>query len=64
MSYRRDGDIVTIELTATQFNGLLMLLGASAADPRFQRMSLHLANAINVGNPDWTPYAVEDPAKP
>lgn len=63
MSFRRDGDRVTIELTTEQYHTLLLQLGYAmgAASARGESTDPHLrlVNAINEGNPNWTPYAVE-----
>lgn len=53
---------VLIELTMDQFHRLLIHLGeaAGAAAGRGEDITpyLRLANTINEGNPNWTPYAI------
>jgi hypothetical protein len=66
MSYKRHDDHITLELTADEFAGLLLALGyaAGAAHGRGEVKMfygwLRLVNAINDGNPDFTPYAIPD----
>jgi hypothetical protein len=64
MSYRRDGDQVTITITHAQFQQLMLLMGWRAGEirepgPITLKEAITLANAINEGNPNWKPYAVE-----
>lgn len=61
---RREGGRVHIELSEDEFTTLLCCVGfaVGATTTREARFSwLRLANAINEGNPAWTPYEV--PAK-
>lgn len=52
-------DIVTITLTADQFQTLLIMLGAATETGVVgQTEALRLVNAINGGNLNWTPYDV------
>ena len=65
MSYRRDGDTIKLELTADDYDSLLIALGYATS--RYQVGTrlfwrwLALANRINEGNPSFTPYEI--PAK-
>lgn len=68
MSYKREGDRVTIEISVEQYLSLMLVLGSAtgalqrragwlgAVDPR---AVLRLANAINEGNPNHRPYEVK-----
>ena len=92
MSYSRDGDRVTLDMSVEDFELLLYLLGVAAgtADrekdtPLLRRLvrlpgqqlagqfaialgigieglwrTLDLANRLNDGNPDFTPYKIPD----
>jgi hypothetical protein len=66
MSYRREGDTVTITLTVDQSESLMLVLGfalgRALSQPILRPESiLRLTNAINEGNPNWTPYKVDEP---
>ncbi|HEY1865919.1 MAG TPA: hypothetical protein VGG55_02520 [Candidatus Acidoferrales bacterium] len=62
MSWKREGDVVTLTLTPNQYANVLVALGIAArkASRDYDRGSFHawlrLANAVNEGNPDWTPH--------
>jgi hypothetical protein len=63
---REDGE-VTITLTDEQFDRLLLVLGFAIGksgpdSPISASLILGLVNAINEGNPNWTPYEVRDEA--
>jgi hypothetical protein len=62
--FKRGDGKVTFTLTEDQFALLMMAigmaLGSSYPHPISSRM-LALANAINEGNPDWTPYELKKP---
>jgi hypothetical protein len=62
---RREAGRVVIEITPDEYSGLLVLLGyaiGSAEDRGEDAASWwRLANAINEGNPDYTPYAIPPP---
>lgn len=64
---KRTPEGVTIELTSDQFDSLLLQLGYAAGAATLRGEPLHrflrLVNAINEGNPDWTPYEVADDAQ-
>ena len=65
MSWSREGDTVRIEISLDQFEMLLLTLGLAtgAAYRNGYRNQAHdvmrLANAINEGNSNWTPYEVK-----
>jgi hypothetical protein len=52
----------TVVFTKDDWDELMMLLGfalgSAGWDPDFLRMSLRFVNAINLGNPAFTPYEV------
>jgi hypothetical protein len=56
--------IVTLDLTRDEFDTLLLCMGYAAGAARQQEDTtlaasfLRLANAVNRGNPQWTPYAI------
>ena len=62
---------VTLDMPRATYEYLLIALGyytgaihASFGDPAVYR-ALALANELNEGNPDWTPYAIpEEPPMP
>lgn len=56
--FTRTPDGVLISLSNEQYTELMMALGAAAANPNMVWVSLRVANAINDGNPNWTPYIV------
>lgn len=73
---RREGGRVVIEISEEEFSGLLLMMGyaiGAAESENIQEKSawareynqrdawLRLANAINEGNPNYTPYAVPEP---
>jgi hypothetical protein len=64
----RDGNVV-ITLTTARFDELLISLGyaigcATVRDAwGLGEMMVELANEINSGNPNWTPYKVRDKGK-
>jgi hypothetical protein len=62
---RRENDRIYIELSAQQFEVLLLGLGMAAGcaakdNPGLFRSLLRLANAVNEGNPEWMAYRAED----
>jgi hypothetical protein len=63
-AYKRDGDVVTLTMSRDQFNTLLLALGMATgcahkqADAPMAFSFFCLVNAINDGNPDFTPYNV------
>lgn len=64
--YTEDNDgHVVITLTHHDYNALLLVLGFAAGGAMqkgnldMAHSFLKLANSINVGNPDWTPYLGE-----
>jgi hypothetical protein len=59
LGYSCEGDTVTLRLTLTNFDALLICLGTAAAYPETRGIALRLANAINVGNTRWIPYEEE-----
>ena len=61
-------ETVTFELTVDDFLKLLLALGRAAGEADRDRTDrdefwewIKLANAVNEGNPNWTPYAVDEP---
>jgi hypothetical protein len=70
MGYSREGDVVTVRMTADQYSSVIMALGIAAgqaskdSDDRGPfHFWLRLANAISDGNPEWRPYAVPEEAR-
>ncbi len=63
MMKRQDGRVY-IDLSEAEFNGLLTVLGYALGaalqdqDQLIANAMLRLANAVNEGNPQWSPYAV------
>ena len=60
MSYRREGDIVTLTLSADEFSSLQIGLGYTLAiartkDPDLWKRWIRLINSLNDGNPRWAP---------
>jgi hypothetical protein len=56
---KRENGRVVIEIEEGQFALLLLALGiatGNAGQSDFAAAFLRLANTINEGNPDWTPY--------
>lgn len=61
--FRRENGRVYLDLSEDDFDALLLTLGyaaGAARDERDMRLSLRVANAVNEGNPQWTPYALDD----
>jgi hypothetical protein len=60
LGYSRDGDIVTLRMSIDDFAGVLMALGISAGGMARDGLALSgwlaLANRLNRGNPNYTPY--------
>jgi hypothetical protein len=60
--YRRNGDKITITLDVEKFNELLSALATATGAaykhgaPRHARNIVRLCDAINEGNPSYTPY--------
>lgn len=69
LGYIREGDVVTLRMTEDDYQALLLRLGRAAASmvDTYGRdalvRELDLANRINAGNPDWTPYGLPAEAK-
>lgn len=60
---RRENGRVLIDISTDDFNSLLLCLGyatGAARDKATRNAWLRLANAVNEGNPDWTPYDVPE----
>ncbi|HTB10975.1 MAG TPA: hypothetical protein VK752_05365 [Bryobacteraceae bacterium] len=58
---RREGGRVVIDISEEEYTLLLLKLGYAtgrATDMADRNACLRLANAINEGNPQWTPYEV------
>jgi hypothetical protein len=66
MSYRKDGDKITIELTEQDYKLLMFGLGHAANHIRDQGIEaifytlVALTNRVNEGNPEFTPYEVPE----
>lgn len=64
--YSEEGDEVVLRMTQADYKLLVFLLGfaAGAADPDRQEglriWAMRLANNINVGNPHWTRYKLDE----
>lgn len=59
LGYSCEGDTVTLRLTLTNFDALLICLGTAAGFPETHAIALRVANAINVNNPRWILYEEE-----
>jgi hypothetical protein len=69
MTYTRDPDTVTLEMTPAEYSQLLLILGyatgsaSKANDKEMAYSVLAFANALNATNPDFRQYAIpEEPA--
>jgi hypothetical protein len=66
MSFKREGpDRIILTLTQAQFSAILFALGIATGRSEEELLRhewLRVADAINVGNPDWNPYF--PPGKP
>ena len=69
MPMKRENGRVLIDISEDQFGSLLLCLGyaigAAASDGKATKTAnnwLRLTNAINEGNPHYTPYKVSDDA--
>jgi hypothetical protein len=61
LGYSCDGGAVTIRMTEADYTKLLLYAGVATRHAGGAReMLLAWLNRLNVGNPDWTPYEVED----
>jgi hypothetical protein len=63
LGYKTDGETVTLTMTRDDYTRLLLHLGFAAG--AIERAgggrlcgSLALANRLNAGNPNWTPYEI------
>jgi len=59
------GKDITFSLTPDEFDSLLLMAGYAigAAFPDNRKLAyafLRLANRLNEGNPNWTPYQIPD----
>jgi hypothetical protein len=69
MTYKRHDDRVTLELTVDDFGSLLLALGYacgaahSKGEPKMFYAWMRLANVVNDGNPDFTPYEIPEEYK-
>jgi hypothetical protein len=63
LGYSRDGDVVTVRISADDFAGLMLCLGEASTlyDPA--HLALKIANAVNAGRPlsEWRPYVIPAP---
>ena len=78
MSFRRDGDRVTIEMSINDWDSMIVALGIAGGvliargspreSPRAFWRFTALVNRINQGNADFTPYTIpeefQDAARP
>lgn len=65
LGYSRDGDVVTLRMSADDYANLLLALGIAAGSrardgPGWLALALALANRLNAGNPQWTPYEIPE----
>lgn len=62
--YSRDGETVTLTMSAADYELLLMCLGQAAGvasqHPGFFWRAIALANRLNAGNPEFTPYEIPE----
>ncbi len=65
LTYSVEGDEIVLRLTREQFQRLLLFLGMAGAgahgDEKLFRAIFRLANQINEGNPNFTPYQLDTP---
>lgn len=68
LGYRGEGEIVTLTMTRSDYATLLTLyLGIAggsldlSVNPAAFSLFLALANRLNAGNPNWTPYEIPPP---
>jgi hypothetical protein len=70
VSWKREGANVVLTLTQDQYEMLTLALGIAAGrasrdgDTSAFNCWLILANAVNEGNPGWTPYEVPAEVSP
>jgi hypothetical protein len=64
MTYKREGDNVTIQMSQDDFSNLLLMVGYAAGAARregdvkaFYRW-IEFANDLNTGNPNFRPYEI------
>jgi hypothetical protein len=66
MTYTRQGDHVTLEMTRDDFDRLLIMVGCACGNAmriggsRQFYSWLEFANELNNGNPDFTPYEIPE----
>ena len=64
LGYKTDGETVTLTMTREDYMWLLISLGYALGATRSDGVSslhlgsLALANRLNAGNPNWTPYEI------
>ena len=62
MTYTRQGDEVTVQMTVDQYKSLLTMLGVAlaAADPKqgIRWRWVKFVNEMNRTNPEFTPYEI------
>jgi hypothetical protein len=67
LGYESAGETVTLTMTRSDFAMLTLYLGIAggsldlAANPDAFYVFLALANRLNAGNPNWTPYEIPPP---
>ncbi len=65
VTYKRQGDDITLEMTVGDYEQLLMILGYAigACSERSEQefyLWLKFVNELNTGNPHYTPYEIPD----
>ena len=62
MSYSEENGLVVLRMSREDFQLVLMLLGAGVAGERIVswKKACELLNRLNEGNPNYTPYQVEE----
>ena len=64
LGYKTDGKTVTLTMTREDYMWLIISLGYAVGATRNDGVSslhlgsLALANRLNAGNPNWTPYEI------
>jgi hypothetical protein len=61
MSYKREGDTITLQMSRSDYAVLMFLWGfalAGMTDADIRRMALEVVNRVNEGNPNYTLYSI------
>jgi hypothetical protein len=67
MNYRREGKRITLEMDASDFSSLMIMLGMAAAAAMgrgFLDQALDFINRLNAGNRDFAPYEIPGKGAP